>query len=81
MSAKIKTGPLVEMLGDEMTRIIWDLIKEKILAPHLEMELHTFDLGVEYRDKTDDKVSSSSSSSLLISVKQQRVSEKNSRTY
>ena len=54
--AKIKTGPLVEMLGDEMTRIIWDLIKEKLLGPHLEMELHTFDLGVEYRDKTDDKV-------------------------
>ena len=53
----IKTGPVVEMLGDEMTRIIWDLIKEKLLAPHLEMELHTFDLGMEYRDKTDDQVS------------------------
>ena len=52
----IKTGPLVEMLGDEMTRIIWDLIKEKLLQPHLDMELHTFDLGVEYRDKTDDQV-------------------------
>ncbi|TRY73820.1 hypothetical protein TCAL_07389 [Tigriopus californicus] len=52
----IKTGPLVEMLGDEMTRIIWDLIKEKLLSPHLDMELHTFDLGVEYRDQTDDQV-------------------------
>lgn len=56
MSGKISTGPLVEILGDEMTRIIWELIKEKLLAPHLEMELHTFDLGIEYRDKTDDKV-------------------------
>ena len=56
MAAKIKTGPLVEMLGDEMTRIIWELIKEKLLNPFLEMELHTFDLGVEYRDKTDDQV-------------------------
>jgi len=54
--AKIQTGPVVEMLGDEMTRIIWDLIKEKLLQPHLDMELHTFDLGVEHRDKTDDKV-------------------------
>lgn len=44
------------MLGDEMTRIIWDLIKEKLLFPHLEMELHTFDLGIEYRDATDDQV-------------------------
>ena len=57
---KISTGPLVEILGDEMTRIIWELIKEKLLAPHLEMELHTFDLGIEYRDKTDDKVGESS---------------------
>lgn len=57
MSAKIKTGPVVDMLGDEMTRIIWDLIKEKLLFPHLEMELHTFDLGIEYRDATDDQVS------------------------
>ena len=56
MSAKIKTGPVVDMLGDEMTRIIWDLIKEKLLFPHLEMELHTYDLSVEYRDATDDQV-------------------------
>ena len=56
MAAKIKTGPVVDILGDEMTRIIWDLIKEKLLLPHLELELHTFDLGVEYRNKTDDQV-------------------------
>ena len=56
MSAKIKTGPVVDMLGDEMTRIIWDLIKEKLLYPHLEMELHTYDLGIEHRDATDDQV-------------------------
>ena len=56
MAAKIKTGPVVDILGDEMTRIIWDLIKEKLLVPHLELELHTFDLGVEYRDQTDDQV-------------------------
>ena len=60
MSEKIKTGPVVDILGDEMTRIIWDLIKEKLLFPHLEMELHTYDLGIEYRDQTDDQVSCSS---------------------
>jgi len=56
MSSKIVTGPVVDILGDEMTRIIWDLIKEKLLLPHLEMELRTFDLGMESRDKTDDQI-------------------------
>uniref|UniRef100_D3PHW0 Isocitrate dehydrogenase [NADP] n=2 Tax=Lepeophtheirus salmonis TaxID=72036 RepID=D3PHW0_LEPSM len=56
MSGKINAGPVVDILGDEMTRIIWDLIKEKLIFPHLELELHTYDLGIEYRDKTDDKV-------------------------
>lgn len=46
----------MEMLGDEMTRIIWDLIKEKLILPFLDMELHTFDLGMENRDATDDQV-------------------------
>ena len=46
----------MEVLGDEMTRIIWDLIKEKLILPFLNVELHTYDLGIEHRDKTDDKV-------------------------
>ena len=49
-------GPVVEMLGDEMTRVIWDIIKEKLILPFLDVELHTFDLGMEHRDATDDKV-------------------------
>ena len=49
-------GPVVEVLGDEMTRIIWDLIKEKLILPFLDMELHTFDLGIENRDATNDQV-------------------------
>jgi isocitrate dehydrogenase len=53
---KIKVGPVVDMPGDEMTRIIWDLIKEKLIFPYLDLELHTFDLGMESRDKTDDQV-------------------------
>jgi len=53
---KIKGGPVVEMQGDEMTRIIWDVIKEKLILPFVDLELHTYDLGMEHRDKTDDQV-------------------------
>lgn len=53
---KIKAGPVVDILGDEMTRIIWDSIKEKLILPFLDIELHVYDLGIENRDKTDDKV-------------------------
>jgi isocitrate dehydrogenase len=55
-SNKIKSGPVVDILGDEMTRIIWDLIKDKLILPFLDIELHTFDLGIENRDKTNDQV-------------------------
>lgn len=56
MAGKIRCGPIVEMQGDEMTRIIWDLIKEKLILPFLDIDLKFFDLGIENRDKTDDKV-------------------------
>lgn len=46
----------MEVLGDEMTRIIWDLIKEKLILPFLDVELHTYDLGMENRDATNDQV-------------------------
>jgi len=51
----VKT-PVVELDGDEMTRIIWGFIKEKLILPYLDIDLKYFDLGIEYRDKTDDKV-------------------------
>ena len=55
--SKIKVNnPVVEIDGDEMTRIIWDLIKEKLILPYLEIDLHYYDLGVEYRDKTHDQI-------------------------
>jgi len=54
--SKIKAGPVVDILGDEMTRIIWDSIKEKLILPFLDIDLHVYDLGIENRDKTDDKV-------------------------
>ena len=55
--AKIKvTNPIVELDGDEMTRIIWADIKKKLILPNLDVNLLYFDLGMENRDKTDDKV-------------------------
>ena len=55
--AKIKVkNPVVEMDGDEMTRIIWSEIKNKLIHPFLEIDIKYFDLGMENRDKTDDKV-------------------------
>jgi isocitrate dehydrogenase len=57
MASKIKVAnPVVDLDGDEMTRIIWKLIKEKLILPFLDIDIKYFDLGMEYRDKTDDKV-------------------------
>lgn len=54
---KIKmTTPLVEMDGDEMTRILWKMIKEELLNPFIELHTEYYDLGLEYRNKTDDQV-------------------------
>ena len=52
---RIKT-PIVEIDGDEMTRIIWAMIKEKLILPFLEVDLKYYDLGVQKRDETDDKI-------------------------
>src|ERR1700761_5397522 len=52
---KVKT-PVVEIDGDEMTRIIWEWIRERLIKPYLEIDLDYYDLGIEYRDQTDDKV-------------------------
>jgi len=49
-------NPVVEMDGDEMTRIIWKMIKEKLILPHLRIDLKYFDLGIKHRDATDDRV-------------------------
>ena len=55
--AKIKVkNPVVDLDGDEMTRIIWDLIKKKLILPYLDIDIKYYDLGIEYRDKTEDKV-------------------------
>ena len=54
---KIKVeGTVVELDGDEMTRILWSFIKESLILPYLDLNLEYYDLGIEYRDKTDDQV-------------------------
>ncbi|RXV60421.1 NADP-dependent isocitrate dehydrogenase [Roseovarius sp. A46] len=55
--SKIKVeNPIVEMDGDEMTRIIWDFIKQKLILPYLDVDLLYYDLGIEERDRTEDQV-------------------------
>ena len=55
--SKIKVkNPIVEIDGDEMTRIIWDMIKQKLILPYLDVDLLYYDLGVEKRDETDDRI-------------------------
>jgi isocitrate dehydrogenase len=54
---KIKVaGPVIELDGDEMTRIIWQLIRDRLILPHLDVDLHYYDLSIENRDATDDQV-------------------------
>ena len=55
--AKIKVAnPVVEMDGDEMTRIIWQFIKDKLIHPYLDIDLLYYDLGIQKRDETNDQI-------------------------
>lgn len=55
--AKIKVAnPVVELDGDEMTRIIWQYIKDKLIHPYLDIELLYYDLGIQKRDETNDQI-------------------------
>src|ERR1043165_9023145 len=55
--AKIKVaGPVVELDGDEMTRIIWQFIKDRLIHPYLDVDLRYFDLSIQHRDATEDQV-------------------------
>jgi len=63
---KIKVAnPVVELDGDEMTRIIWDFIKKKLILPYLDIDLHYYDLGIEERDRTDDKITVDAANAIL----------------
>jgi isocitrate dehydrogenase len=55
--SKIKVdNPIVELDGDEMTRIIWKFIKDKLILPYLDLDIKYYDLGMESRDNTDDQI-------------------------
>ena len=57
MAGRIKVaGPVVDLDGDEMTRIIWQFIKDKLILPYLDLEIRYFDLSMENRDATGDQV-------------------------
>src|SRR6202451_2291754 len=65
MAKKIKVAnPVVELDGDEMTRIIWKFIKDKLILPYLEIDIKYFDLGIEHRDQTDDQVTIDSANAI-----------------
>ena len=65
MAGKIKVhNPVVELDGDEMTRIIWKVIKDKLILPYLDLEIKYFDLGIEYRDETNDQVTIDSANAI-----------------
>ena len=54
---KIKVaGPVVELDGDEMTRVIWSFIKERLILPYFELDIRYYDLGIEERDRTNDQI-------------------------
>src|SRR2546428_1230426 len=63
--SKIKVqGTVVELDGDEMTRIIWQFIKDKLINPYLDVDLEYYDLGIEHRDATDDQVTIDSANAI-----------------
>ncbi len=65
MSAKIAMkNPIAELDGDEMTRVLWALIKEKLILPYVDLKVEYYDLGLEYRNATDDKVTTESAEAI-----------------
>ena len=65
MAKIVVKNPVVELDGDEMTRIIWGFIKDRLILPYLDVKLEYYDLGMEYRDKTDDQVTIDAANAIL----------------
>ncbi|NDD72818.1 MAG: hypothetical protein EBZ52_06565, partial [Actinobacteria bacterium] len=66
MAGKIKVvNPIVDIDGDEMTRIIWKFIKDRLILPYLDVNIDYYDLGVENRDKTSDQVTVDAANAIL----------------
>ena len=65
--SKIKVkNPVVELDGDEMTRIIWSFIKDKLITPYLELDIKYYDLGMESRDKSNDQITIESANAIKL---------------
>ena len=62
------TTPLVEMDGDEMTRILWKMIKDELILPFVDLKSEYYDLGLPYRDKTNDQVTIDSAEAALMAL-------------
>ena len=63
--SKIKVkNPIVELDGDEMTRIIWEFIKNKLIIPYLDLNIEYYDLGMKSRDNTNDQITSDSANAI-----------------
>ncbi|MEE3496648.1 MAG: isocitrate/isopropylmalate family dehydrogenase, partial [Butyrivibrio sp.] len=81
--AKIQmTTPIVEMDGDEMTRVLWKMIKDKLILPYIDLKSEYYDLGLEYRDETDDQVTVDSANATLkygVAVKCATITPNNER--
>ena len=63
--SKIKVkNPVVELDGDEMTRVIWDFIKNKLILPYIDLDIKYYDLGIISRDKTSDQITIDSANAI-----------------
>ena len=65
MEKIVMKTPLVEMDGDEMTRILWQMIKDELLLPFVDLKTEYYDLGLEERDRTDDKVTEDAANAIM----------------
>ena len=78
--AKIKVAyPVVELDGDEMTRIIWQLIKDKLITPYLDVDLKYYDLGMEKRDETEDQITIDSANATKEARRRRQVRDDHAR--
>ena len=82
MSKVTMTTPIVEMDGDEMTRVLWKMIKDKLILPYIDLKSEYYDLGLKHRDETDDKVTVDSANATLkygVAVKCATITPNNER--
>ena len=82
MSKVTMTTPIVEMDGDEMTRVLWQMIKDKLILPYIDLKSEYYDLGLKHRDETDDQVTVDSANATLkygVAVKCATITPNNER--